>query len=612
LRRELLHRTARGSRQRVRIVQRLSEYRLGLFAGGGEHRLRLFARGRDDLLGFRLGLRDIFVRRDHSTTQRALEGATPQRSRGRGIRGGLQSTELAVELVDPHTELGHRGDGGLATGSRGPHLFEGFTHEDDNNPSGRAIRILLIVIATVIAFNQTLRSSLRVLSVDSPLAYTGLVPGVALLVALTRPPSTTRSHPTRAYQTRRDTRLGIACCAFAVAVSIAGTTGIGSAAWAWRVDVPAMAMFVAGGILVLFGRDELRRQRATVVILALAWPLPWALLFLRVLTPFTALTVAVVRGGLGVTHWAKRAGGSSTRFLMSGSSPYVIDVAPACSGIDGVVGFVLVSVAFGALIVGSRVRKALWLGAAVVLLWVLNAIRVLAIFGVAHEWGRRIAIDWLHPYAGIVMFNIALITMLALLGRFGLHIRSTDTPSSVGHPGRLGVVVCIIVAALALAGAAGNLRLDRFDLGAHESPTTTRPFEDVATSVLGADHVRSVGERRDASAFFADNASWLRYDLVVSGHTVRADVIRTDSESALATFGTAAFMRSPATAITRVEAVAIGTLRAQVWHFANGTADVVWLARVKSASAASTEQVVLSGADRAALLRLAGVLAGVR
>ena len=590
----------------------MSEDRLGLFAGGSEHRLRLFARGRDDLLGFRLGVRDIFVRGDHGTTERALEGATPERSRGRSIRDGLQSTELTVELVDPHTELGHRGDGGLTTGSRGPHLFEGFTHEDDNNPSGTAIRILLIVIATALAFNQTLRSSLRVLSVDSPLAYTGLVPGVALLVALTRPPSVTRSHPTSVDQTRRDAVLGIACCVFAVAVSIAGGTGIGSAAWVWRLDVPAMAVFVAGAILLIFGRAELRRQRATVVILALAWPLPWALLFLRVLTPFTALTVAVVRGGLGVTHWAKPAGGSSTRFLMNGRSPYVIDVAPACSGIDGVVGFVLVSVAFGALVVGSRVRKALWLGAAVVLLWVLNALRVLVIFGVAHEWGRRIAIDWLHPYAGIVMFNIALIAMLALLARFGLHIHSTGAVPSARHPARLGVAACVIVAALAAAGGAGNLRLDRFDLVSHESPVATRAFEEVATSTLGAQHVRSAGERRDASAFFADNASWLRYDLLVGGNTVRADVIRTDSPSALATFGTAAFMTSPSTAITRVERITVGRLRAQVWHLASGTVDVVWVAPVRSGSATPTEQIVLSGGDRRTMLRVAEVLAGAR
>jgi exosortase/archaeosortase family protein len=590
----------------------LSEYRLGLFAGRGQHRLRLFARGRDDLLRFRLRRRDIFVRGDDGTTECALERATPEGSRGRGIRDGLQATELAVELVDPHTELGHRRDGGVATGGRRPHFFEGFTHDDDNNRSGRAIRLLLIVIATALAFNETLRSSLRVLSVDSPLAYTGLVPGIALLVAFTRPPGPDRSHPTRPCQTRRDALAGVCCCALAVAVSIAGGTGIWSAAWAWRVDVPALALFVAGCMLVLFGRDELHRQRATVLILALAWPLPWALLFLRVLTPFTAITVAVVRGGLGVTHWAKPAGGSSTRFLMSGRSPYVIDVAPACSGIDGVVGFVLVSVAFGALIVGSRVRKALWLGAAVLLLWVLNAIRVLAIFGVAHEWGRRIAIDWLHPYAGIVMFNVALIVMLALLGRFGLRVHSTDTPPPSAGPGRAGIAVCILVATLALAGAVGNLRLDRFDLVGHESPIATRPFEDVATAVLGTDHVRSAGERRDASAFFADNASWLRYDLLVGGHRVRADVIRTDSESALATFGTAAFVQSPATVLTRVERVAIGTLRAQVWHFAGGTVDVVWVSRVRSAPGTPTEQIVLSGAGRAALLRLAEVLAGAR
>jgi exosortase/archaeosortase family protein len=267
------------------------------------------------------------------------------------------------------------------------------------------------------------------------------------------------------------------------------------------------------------------------------------------------------------------------------------------------VGFVLVSVAFAALIAGTRVRKTLWLLAALLLLWLLNAVRVLAIFGVAHEWGRSIAIDWLHPYAGVVMFNIALLVMLVLLGRFGLHLRTPDDGSEPragsGHIAA-GAIVAILV--LALVGGVANARLDRYDLAAGEPSTPTRSFVDVATASLGAGNVHPAGERRDASAFFAEDASWLRYDLAVAGGTVRADVIRSTSPSALATFGTVAFVRSPATALRSVDA--------QAWTSANGAVDVAWLTRVAVGSSSVTEQIVLSGRDRATLLRLAGVLAG--
>ena len=400
-------------------------------------------------------------------------------------------------------------------------------------------------------------------------------------------------------------------CALAVAVSVAGSTGIWSSAWAWRVDVPALAAFVAGCILVLFGRAEFHRQRATIVLLALAWPLPWALVFLHVLTPFTAATVAVVRGGLDLTHWARPAGGANTRFLMSGRSPYVIDVAPACSGIDGVVGFVLVSVAFGALVTGSRVRKALWLGAALVLLWVLNAIRILAIFGVAHVWGRDVAINWLHPYAGIVMFNIALVAMLALLGRFGLGLHLPDPDRAISeHPVRPYILTCLALAAIILVGATANAWMSRFDLASNESATQPRAFLDVATRALGTAEVHDAGQRNDAGAYFGEDASWTRYDLATGGAVVRADVIRTDSASALASFGTAAFMRSPATLLTSVERIDTGALHLQVWHLAGGRVDVVWIARVAAGSESASEQVVLSGADRRTLLRLAATLAG--
>ena len=120
------------------------------------------------------------------------------------------------------------------------------------------------------------------------------------------------------------------------------------------------------------------------------------------------------------------------------------------------------------------------------------------------------------------------------------------------------------------------------------------------------------GERRDASAFFAENASWLRYDLAVAGGTVRADVISSESESTLATFGTVAFADSPARALVRVDRVAVGAVDAQVWHFLNGSVDVAWLTPVKTASGRVTEQVVLSGRDRPTLLSLARALVAGR
>ena len=185
---ELLDRFARRSGERVRVTQRLSEHRLGLFARRREDRLGLLAGGGNDLVGFRLRVRDVFVRGNHGAAEGTLERSTPERTGSRGVGDRLQSTELTVELVDPRPEVGDGLHNGVAPGDRGPHLVERLRHDDENNPWSRALRMLIIVVATMLAFNQTLRASFRVLGVDSPLAYTGLVPAIALLVACTRPP----------------------------------------------------------------------------------------------------------------------------------------------------------------------------------------------------------------------------------------------------------------------------------------------------------------------------------------------------------------------------------------------------------------------------------------
>ena len=52
----------------------------------------------------------------------------------------------------------------------------------------------------------------------------------------------------------------------------------------------------------------------------------------------------------------------------------------ACSGVNSVVGFLLIGSAFAAVVRGPIVRKVLWLAAGMLLLWAINLGRITFVF----------------------------------------------------------------------------------------------------------------------------------------------------------------------------------------------------------------------------------------
>src|SRR5262249_31204556 len=94
----------------------------------------------------------------------------------------------------------------------------------------------------------------------------------------------------------------------------------------------------------------------------------------------------------------------------------------ACSGVNGMVGFLLVGIAFGVIVRGPRIRKLLWLAGGLALLWVINVARIVFIFWTGRLWGEKVAIDVFHPFIGLLTFNVGIICMLLALRPMGLKI----------------------------------------------------------------------------------------------------------------------------------------------------------------------------------------------
>lgn len=420
-----------------------------------------------------------------------------------------------------------------------------------------ALRVLAFLAIVTLAYHYSLRTLLRSVSVETPLAYLGLVPLIALaLAAVRRAPA---PHEPSIHDRQVDYIVGIPLLVAALAINLLLPIRLSTMFWVWRVDLVSLPLFVAGAIALIFGVRTLWRQRLPVVFLLFAWPFPYTMVLLRWLDTFTNVTLVGVRSGLHVLDVARAVPGSDGSMFIVGSGPerFRLSVASACSGVNGMVGFVLVSVAFASLVGGSRWRKVAWLASGLVCIWLMNVGRILAIFFAGNLWGERAAVEGLHPYLGLVTFNLGVVVMLLSMRRFGLEFRGgtrTDgapapPPDPVARPRRAVPRTRLAIATVAAFGiglAAINAGYRSYDLVASDlgSPKLVT-FLGHPARVDGWLATKAA-EYSWARRFFGDSSQWFRYSYswtgkktaaFRSGAPVIADVISTDDLSTFSTYG---------------------------------------------------------------------------
>ena len=306
---------------------------------------------------------------------------------------------------------------------------------DQVTPHDRAIarqaRIVAIFVGVVVvAYHYSFSTLLRTLKTDTPLAYLGLVPFIALALAAAR------ARPVKPepdiHDREVDYIIGVPLLLASLAINLLLPVRLSTMFWVWRVDLLALPLFVAGSIAVLFGVRTLWRLRFPVVFLLFAWPLPYTKLLMAQLQNFTNATLVAVKAALGVVSVASPAAASDGSLfnITHAGKTFQVSVASACSGVNGLVGYTLVTAAFLSIVKGRWFKKLAWLVLGLVTIWLLNVARILLIFWTGKQWGEAVAIDALHPYLGLVTFSLGVIVMLAVMKRFGLEVNLPAAKSS--------------------------------------------------------------------------------------------------------------------------------------------------------------------------------------
>jgi exosortase/archaeosortase family protein len=418
-------------------------------------------------------------------------------------------------------------------------------------PFWRAAAVILCVVA---AYHYSLLTLVQEMGQQTPLAYLGLIPLIALLlgVVLARP---RRGEP-QIHDRYLDYIIGVPLLALAMALLVLAPGALPSLYWLHRLDLLSLPLFVAGAISLAFGTRTLVRIRAAVAFLFLAWPYPYVVFLDHELSWFTDTTAAAVRTVLHVIPVASVApdGDFVVSHVTGLSQIFTVSVSSTCSGINSGLGFLVVGAAATTLMSGRRMLRVLWLAAGTTLLFVVNVGRILLVLAAGRLWGETFAIDIFHPVVGLVMILGATLVMLILLPRFhiSLDLASMGRSSPAAKPWSARTLAVqrariplIVLAGASVAAVAATADMSRYELLAFGlGPSRLSPGSLAGAPVQGWTFSESATYAW-ASRYFGADGTWTRYAYLETSDpsnsapppAITVDVIGTSDLGTFSTYG---------------------------------------------------------------------------
>ena len=410
--------------------------------------------------------------------------------------------------------------------------------------------------SVTLAYNYSLQTLTRGLGQQTPLAYLALVPPIALLLGAANFKLQPNLRPI--HDRQLDWIIGLLLIAVAAVVSILLPSAYSADYWLHRLDMLGLPFFTAGLVALLYGVRRLWAMRWAILFLLLAWPDPYVSVLASAIGTSTDLALAVVGASLHVIPVAQPLG-QGTFLIDHSGTDFSLAVGSACSGINSLVGFIILGGALNTIFRGSLWRRVLWMAAGLLLVGLLNVARIDLIFVAGWALGESFAIDVLHPVAGIVVFGVGALAMLGLAPLFGLRIprppraetsspqaktrltRPVSTPR-LGHARQPAYSIAVGLA-LGVMLAIPNASFAHYDslVDAFGSPTLGA-IDPSAVSIAGWQGSAPVSYDQ-ATQYFGQNGTWER---VGFGSTdpngtgpgsIYLDVIRTDDSGTLASYG---------------------------------------------------------------------------
>jgi len=481
------------------------------------------------------------------------------------------------------------------------------------------IQMAVLLVVVGVAYNYSLSTLIQNAGLETPLAYVSLVPAIALALAAVR---ARPARPEPAIHDRQvDYIVGLPLVGAALAANLLLPGKLSAMFWVWRIDLLTLPVFVAGAVAILFGVRVLWRQKLAISYLFLGWPYPYSSVLLRILDAFTAATLYGIREIIRVVPVAKSVTSpDGTLFvIVHHGQSFPLSVVSACSGVNSVVGFLLIGSAFGAVVHGPIVRKVLWLTGGILLLWTINLGRITFIFWAGRTWGEHVAIDILHPFIGLVTFSLGVLFLVLLIQPLGMQIGAIPAPMrvhSIRSPrattqGKTSPAVpkvyaaVIVVTVIAIVLGISNIGLKTYNLVADASGEPKLAAYITAPVAPVGWRTRRTAVFNWAKPLFGDTSIWDRYVMVATtggdlhaSVPVVADVIVTPDLESFSAYGVEACYQFHGYALRDVAQVNVGGgITGQAMSYTSHTygswSIVYWIIPVKFGTTTMYQRVVL-------------------
>ena len=409
------------------------------------------------------------------------------------------------------------------------------------------LRVLAVAFATLAALPYSVVALAQDFRYGAVLGELILVPVCAFVLALVaayRNPWVVQLRPGRADYVTAGAAFLVAALLFTVASIVAG-----NAYYALRPDLLALPAVAAGAVCLLFGVRALVAFGPPILLAALSWPVPVAMVVEPAGVLVTAATTTAVEAILQVLPLAVVVPGAGDLRLTVAAPQGSFDVlvASACSGIAGITGMLLVATAAQYVLHGSWRRRVAWVVSAALVAWILNLVRIITLLAVGRAFGEQAALGLLHTVAGLLLLNLGFAALVWVAPRFGLTFslrpqRPADTPLTQPAPvaSRMGnaaltrraVVLVLCTGFLALL----NTVVPDTAIAFNGNQPAAISFRAAPTPPSGY-RVATEDEKRWARRYFGSDSTWLRYRLApVSAdakYSIWLDAITTSDWSSL-------------------------------------------------------------------------------
>ena len=412
----------------------------------------------------------------------------------------------------------------------------------------RAVLLVLLAgLAVLAALPFSLVSLVQDYAHGAALGELALVPVCALALAAV----SAYRHPWVLHLRAGKADYAVATAVFVPAMALLawGPMAAGNHYYALRPDLLAVPLVATAAVCLVFGVRGLVAFVVPLAVTTLVWPLPVRAAMEPLAAGVADATSSSVQALLSFVPLATVVPGAGDLRLTVDAPGGAFDVmvASACSGIAGIVGMLLVGLCAQYVLHGRLRARLAWLVAAVVMAWLLNLLRILVLLAVGRTLGEQVAMEVVHPVAGLLLLNAAMAVHVLNAGRFGLAFALRrpmpyDTPLTAAAPvdlrRRRSEVVrrgtALVAGVLAMA-ALGTVVPGTAAAYAGSLPAV-RPFADNPS--LGTGFRVSEGDEQEwAQRYFGQDSSWMRYQAAPlaadGGYTVWVDSVFTPDWSGL-------------------------------------------------------------------------------